>query len=143
MNYIPTGNTSSRHVTPPKVPAEQVGVLWLEGRGRAGWHPLGGRLRNAGREISKSKKGSRKQGGSQQTAIKIHLFPKAALPAPWVSGARAEGDGRLREERDGPRKSIVPNEPCWKHRQKQRAGLAGRREQRSAGCSLFAHRGTL
>lgn len=143
LNCIPAGNTSSQQTTPPKVPAEQLGVLRLEGQGRAGWHPSGGRLRNAGRGISKSKKGSRKGGGSQQTAIKIHLFPKAALPTPRVSGASAEGDGRLREERDGPRKSIVTNEPCWKHHQKQRAGFAGRREQRSAGCLLFAHRGTL
>lgn len=58
-------------------------------------------------------------------------------------GAREEGDGRLRGERDGRLEQIVSNEPCWKHCQKQRAGSAGLQEQRSAGCLLFAHRGTL
>lgn len=58
-------------------------------------------------------------------------------------GARAEGDSRLGEERDGLCKSIVTNEPCWKHCHKQRAGFAGQREESSADCLLLAHRGTL
>lgn len=69
LNCISTGNTSQQAI-PLEVSAEQVGVLWLQGQDRVGWYPSGGRLQNATWEISKSKKGVRKGGGSQHTAIK-------------------------------------------------------------------------
>lgn len=134
----------SMSYSPLKVPAEQLGVLWLEGQNRVGWHLSAGILWNASWEISKSKKGIRKGGGSQKTAIKNSSLPKGSpVRSMGPFGARAERDGRLWEERDGPCKSIGTNEPCWKHRHKQRAGFAGQWEQSGAGCLLLAHRGTL
>lgn len=36
LNCIPTENTTTQQTAPLKVPAEQLGVLWLEGQDRVG-----------------------------------------------------------------------------------------------------------
>lgn len=144
LNCISTGIASSQQSTPLKVPAEQLGVLWLEGLNRVGWHVSGGRLQNASWEISNCKKDVQEGRWKPAKCNKNSFLPKGSpVCSMGPFGARAEGDGRLWEERDGPCMSIVTNEPCWKCCHKQRAGFAGQQEQSSAGCLLLAHRGTL